>query len=421
MSEKTNKTRYLILSVLIAIAFWVYVDTVEGNTITNTFYNVQVEYIGESDTLPSRGLMLAQGETVEMDIELRGLRSVISGLSSADLRIQVDLSNITAVGTYPLSYDLLLPDTVGRADVTIEKASRSTITVRVVELYKKSIPVNVSFTGDVAENYHYEDSEKIYRQEITISGLEEEVDRISEAYIEIDLNGTNASISGMYTYVFRDEQGNTISDPGSVRVSDKRIPVSLPVYEIKTIPLVVRFSEAPGSELVNVEHNLSVDTIQVAVQTTGDSSDTADMTELVLGVVDLREYLSDTEIVYDIVVPEGCKILSGETKATLTLRFSGLKTVSFTIPVSAVEVRGLADGLIFNPLSGSDYVQVIVRGPADDMEKLTAEDIHLAVDLSKYSSDRTHTIPLTVKVEGYAHVGAVGLTRYITGTISEAK
>ena len=107
MSEKANKAFYMIVSLLFAIAFWLYVDNVEGNTITQTFANVPVEFLGETDTLPSRGLMMIRDEELQVDLELRGPRSVITGLRRNDLRLQVNLTNISAVGTYRLTYNLL--------------------------------------------------------------------------------------------------------------------------------------------------------------------------------------------------------------------------------------------------------------------------------------------------------------------------
>ena len=401
MNEKRSKTWHLVLSLLIAISFWVYVDTVEGNTITNTFRNITVEFIGETDTLPSRGLMLAQSGDVEVDLELRGLRSVISGLSSSDLRIQVDLSNITAVGTYPLSYRLLLPDNVSQSSVIIEKASVSTVTVRVVELCEKTIPVTVNVIGEVAEGYIYME-EKLVAQPsgITISGREEDVDPIEEAYIEIDLTGASASRSMMYTYLFRDQNGDVIDDPGAVRVSDKRVQVTAPIYEIRTVPLVVRFSEAPGSTLDHVEWELSVESIEIA----GEAANLKNLTELHLGVIYLSDLLSDTEIELDINIPAGCVNLSGETSTILSIRFTDLETRAFT--VTDISVVGLIEGKTFSRVTNS--VDVVVRGPAEDLELLTAENILIIVDLSKYSYSGTFSIPVTVLVDGFSRIGSVG-------------
>ena len=70
MSEKVNKILYLALSLLLAIIFWLYVDNVKGNTIPKEFNAVPVEFIGAEDTLPSRGLMLVDGEDATIDLKI---------------------------------------------------------------------------------------------------------------------------------------------------------------------------------------------------------------------------------------------------------------------------------------------------------------------------------------------------------------
>lgn len=106
MSEKANKILYIILSLLLAVVFWLFVDASQGNQITQDFANVAVEFIGEEDTLPSRGLMLAEGGDATVTVKLRGPRSVISNLRSKDLRVRVNLTDINAVGRYSKTYEL---------------------------------------------------------------------------------------------------------------------------------------------------------------------------------------------------------------------------------------------------------------------------------------------------------------------------
>ena len=72
MSDKTNKLLYIGLSLLIAVIFWFFVDSEQGHNTTQTYYNIPVEFIGETDTLPSRGLMLTTGADATVDLELRG-------------------------------------------------------------------------------------------------------------------------------------------------------------------------------------------------------------------------------------------------------------------------------------------------------------------------------------------------------------
>ena len=51
MSEKANKILYMVLSLLIAILFWLYVDGQEGNKMTRSYYNIPIEFIGEESSL----------------------------------------------------------------------------------------------------------------------------------------------------------------------------------------------------------------------------------------------------------------------------------------------------------------------------------------------------------------------------------
>jgi len=400
MSEKANKAFYMIVSLLFAIAFWLYVDNVEGNTITQTFTNVPVEFLGETDTLPSRGLMMIRDDELQVDLELRGPRSVITGLRRNDLRLQVNLTNISAVGTYRLTYNLLTPDNVNPSSISTEKASVSTITVRVVEMYEKNIPVRVSVMGEVAENYICM-AEKLVTQPsyITVSGREEDVESIASANVVLDLTGANATVKGVMGYELRDNHGNVVEN-SDIRVSDKRVEITVPVYVIKTLPLTVNFSEAPGSMLENVDWSLSIDSIEVAGEAT--TLETKD--SISLGVVDLSSLLSDAEQMMPISLPSGCVNLSGDTSTILSISFKNLETRAFS--VTDITAVGLSEDQTFSRVTNS--VDVVVRGPAQDLELLTADNIRIVVDLSEYVFNGTYSVPATVLVDGFNRVGAVG-------------
>ena len=400
MSERANKVLYMIISLVFAVAFWLYVENVEGNTITNTYTNIPVEFIGETDTLPSRGLMMMQDETIRVDLELRGPRSVITGLRRSDLRIQVNLTNISAVGTYRLTYELLTPDNVSRSSVTIEKASVSTITVRIVEMYEKNIPVRVRVVGEVAEN-HICMAEKLVAQPsyITVSGREEDVDEIASANVVVDLTNASETVKAVMGYELRDSMGKTIENNG-IRVSDKRINVTVPVYVIKTLPLTVNFQEAPGSMLDNVDWELSMGFVDVA----GEATNLATKESILLDTVVLSSLLSDTEIELPINVPAGCINLSGTTSTLLSIKFKNLETRAFS--VTDITAIGLSEDQTFSRVTNT--VDVVVRGSAQDLELLTPENIRIVVDLSQYVFNGTYSVPATVLVDGFSRVGAVG-------------
>lgn len=402
MSERSNKILYIGLSLLIAIVFWLFVDSEQGNSITQSYYDIPVEFLGATDTLPSRQLILTDGADATVDLTLRGPRMVISNLSREDIRLQIDLTNITSTGTRSLTWNLLLPDSVNRSSVTVERSSRSSVTVTVDRLYEKTVPVSVNVTGEVADGYIYMAERMIAEpSSLTLSGREEDVEQVVSAQVVLDLSGASSSVNQEFDYILLDGQGNEVPI-GNITVSSRRIEVTAPVYLIKTLNLSVKFKEAAGSTLEDLEDwHLDVGSIEVA----GDPASLEGVEEIQLATIDLSTLFSDTETLLDITVPSGCVNLSGITSTTLTITFkSSLETRAFT--VTNISAIGLSQGQSFNRMTNA--VEVLLRGDAQDLEDVTAEDIRVVVDLSPYEDNGTYSVPAIILVDGHDGVGAVG-------------
>ena len=401
MSEKANKVLYIALSLLIAIVFWLYVDDVQGSKISETYYRIPIEFIGAEDTLPNRGLMLTEGEDITIDLKLSGPRILISGLDKSDIRIQVDLTNISAVGTYTLNYEILFPDNVDRSRISREYASRSMVTVKIEELYTKTVPVEVSVSGEVADGYIYMAERLVLDPaNLVVSGREKDVEKVATARIKLDLTGATSSISRKFDYELLDAEGNVIEAEG-IRLSDNQIQVDAPVYLVKTLNLTVKFKESPGSNLEDVDWKLEQNTVEVA----GEAASLENKEDILLGEIDLSSLLSDTEMVLDISLPAGTVNLSGYTTTTLTITFSD-NLATKALSVSNISAVGLSEGQSFDRLTSS--VEVMLRGPADEVEQVTAEDVRVVVDLEEYTSNGTYSVPAMVFVDGYDNVGAIG-------------
>lgn len=402
MSEKGNKVLYIILSLLVAIIFWFYVDETEGHKMTVTFTDIPIEFIGEEDTLPNRGLMLTNGQDATLDATLSGPRSVMSGLRKGDVRAQVNLSNITSVGSHSVTPALVFPDDVDWSSITQDRVSRSYITVQVSPLYSREIPVSVNIMSPPEdENYMYMGESLTWEPAvITLSGLVDDVDKVESCRVSVDLSDARGTVSQEFSYELLDANGNLV-DTDHIRVSDRRILVTAPVYMTKELPLTVQLKESPGSRLKNVHWRLEHDSITVA----GDPASLESINEIVLGEVDLSNYVDDTEIELQIKLPAGCENLTGDIDhTTLYLDYYGLETRSFA--VTNISATGRSEGQHFDKIT--TFVNVQLRGPAGDLELVTADDIRVVVDVSEITANGTYREQGKVLVDGYSEVGAVG-------------
>lgn len=408
MSEKANKILYVVLSLLLAIIFWLYVDTANGNTMRQSFTNVPIDFIGAEDTLPSRGLMLASGGDATLDLTISGPRSVISNLRPGDIRAQVNLTSINATGTYSLNWTPSTPDNVNNSDITIEKYSRQTVTVQVTALYSKEIPVSADVIGTVEEPYVYM-ADRVVKEPavLTLSGLQDNVDPVASARVVVDITGATDTIQQEYSYELLDADGNVL-EVQDVRFSEQKVNVTVPIYMMKTLDLKVDFKESPGSRLANVNWKLEPETITV----TGDPLSLETIDGISLGEVDLSTLYADDEKDLEIKLPAGCENSSGYKTTHLSIRFHGLTTRSFT--VTNIQSIGTSESQRFDPIT--TVMDVVLRGSEEDLAQVTPEDIRIVVDLREISSDGTIQPPATVLVDGYSEVGAVG-TYTVTGKI----
>ena len=404
MSEKGNRIVYLALSLLLAIAFWLYVDDWLGSTTTKELTGIPVEFIGAEDTLPSRGLMLTEGEDTTMDVKLSGPRTVLSGLDKNDLIIQVNLTNVTAVGTfsYPWTWDVVIAGNLrDKSGISLEKASLSTVTFQVSPLYSKQVPVSVNVNGEVADGHIYM-AERLAADPsvLTLSGKEEDVDQVESARIAVDLTDANATLQREFAYELLDADGNVVEND-KIRVSDRRVLVTAPVYIVKDLALKVKFKESPGSKEENIRWDLEYDTITVA----GEPASLENVSEILLDEIDLSKVLSDDGLEpLEIGIPAGCVNLSGFTTTKISIRFRGLDTRTFT--ATNITAVNISEGQIFSKMTNS--VDVMLRGPASELDQVTPEDIRIVVDLAEFYSNGTFSSPAIVLVDGHDQVGAVG-------------
>ena len=414
MSElKNSKVFRIVISVLVALVIWLYVDNLDDTPRTLRVNNVPVTFIGE-DTLMERSLLVTSDLDITVDLELSGERTVINNLERGkkDIRLQVDLRDITNVGSHTLEWEIFYPDSVNRNNVTITSASSYYVTVDVVELYSKSVPIRGQRVGSPAEGYMA--GEMSFDQEsITVSGEQLAVANISHALVTVDLTGATESFSTVCEFQLIDFNGDVVED-ASFRTDVETVRVTVPILMMKELPLVVEFVESPGSTLDDIEYELSVDSITVS----GDVRSISRLESVVLTEVDISELTGDTTITVPIPIPSGSTSVSGETEATITIKFKeGIATETFEVTNISL-IHEPTDGRIVTVVSNT--MEVTLRGPAEELAEISPYNIRVIGDLADVEAESgSYAVPATVYVDGAENVGAIG-TYQVTVRIGDS-
>ena len=281
-----------------------------------------------------------------------------------------------------------------------ESRSPSRIYLNVERRVSKAIPVEVKWIGSVPDGFIADrDNMLLEYPTIQISGPESVANQIEKAVIEIDLTDLRESISWDCPYTLCNADDEPV-DAGLITTNADQIHLEVRIQRVKDVTLTYHLVEGGGAKAENAEITLSTDKIRVsgseaALELMGD--------QLVVGTIDLTEVISDTNKTFTIPLEEGITNLTGISEVTATVTLKGLSTKDFLIrKINVVNVpEGLEVELITQELN------LRVRGPVDQIAKLTADDVMVVVDFTN-AEIGTATFPVrAVLTDGFRDVGVL--------------
>ena len=122
-----TKAFYIIFSIVASIALWSYVTYVQNPDQTLTVGSIPVEFVGQ-DKLQETGLVVTNVSTENVTLKFTGKRNTVTKLRSDNVKLSVDLSEISALsngitGVYQLTYDITYPTGTNLSFVTVSDAS----------------------------------------------------------------------------------------------------------------------------------------------------------------------------------------------------------------------------------------------------------------------------------------------------------
>jgi len=389
-----------LLALLIACGLWVYVITVDNPNDETTIYEIPVVLSGET-FLHERGLMLSTQNTPTVTLTLSGKRSELKKVNKSNITVVADLSKIADSGKLELNYDITFPGDVPDNAINVESRLPDRVTVNVEGRTSKNVEVKVHYKGEVKDGYIADkNSLELDNKFIAITGPTAVLDNIDHASIEVNLKDRSEDIDESVTYTLCDARGKAIEDITRVETKVSDVELKLKIQRLKEVQLVVDVIYGGGATKVNTDVVLDMETIQV----TGSELLLEGLDELKLGTINLAELMEDTVLEFPIVLPDDVNNVTGVTEATVKVDFKNLETKTFM--VSVVEGIRVPDGMKAEIMT--KVVPVVLRGPLEQIRKLTEEDVVVRVDFSGAGLGAT-TYDATIYVDPeFAGVGAVG-------------
>lgn len=397
-----NNIFWAVISLVAALAIWLYMTATQEEEIDVTLSGVQVVFAGEEDLQATRGLVITDVSTRTVDVTVRGTRLNIGSLAASDVQAVIDVSRFNSTSNSTQSYNLVYPDGVDASAVRVVRSSPSTISFQVTRMDDKIVPVDAAFTGSVAEGYMLGDIEYEPRS-ITVSGPQSVLETIDRVYVEVELMDLDATRTVEAPFTLRDADGNEIAKDG-LEFDFDTVTVTIPISKVKDVPIYVNLIEGAGATRENTSIKLSESSITIA----GDAATVDGINRIEVGPVDLTSFELTYEGTLDVVLPNGMENISGIEEVDVSLEVTGLAVRDFT--VTNISDTGLPEGYSAELVTHS--LTVRIRGPQDALANLNSSNIRAVADLSNTTASGTMDIPnVQIVIDGALNCGAVGTYR----------
>ena len=410
MTEKFKNTNFngqklawMILAIFLSIIFWVYVTNQDDQVQDFTYSGVKVVLDGETAMRDSRGLIITDIDTNSMRVTVTGSPRVLAKLSAADITAVIDLSTITKTGNYAYAPKITYSSEFSSSELTARVSGQSTVNFYVDKLSTCTIDVKGINNGSTAEGFSAEPLE-FSPATVKISGPETALAKVDHAWIEVQRENVDSTLSYESSFVLRDKENKIIEDDSITLVTDT-VNVTLPVIAIKEVDLVVATIASAGASDENVVKTF--DPVS-KITLSGNAEVLEGVNSILLDTIDLSKVDGSYSETYTIVIPNDTEIIGNTREVTVTVEIVGLDTKRVNIPFDNLSFINLTEGYTAE-IMDSALNNVTLRGLTENLEAVSAENVRAVADLGEYgTATGIFTVPVKIYVDGSTTVGAIG-------------
>ena len=395
-----SKVFWAFISLLMALALWIYIVSLSSDEYTRTFRGVPVRLINEDILRSSRNMVITNLDTNSVTVTVVGPRRIVSALSAEDIVAQVDVSRLSQAAYTSQQYTVVFPD--GNASsLTTTYRSPETVNFMVSEQIKKQLPVRGSFEGQTADGFTAE--VPVFEPSIiTAFGPEAYLKNVDHAWVTF---GTNEEVSQTYSvetgFSLQNKDGEDLSTTG-LNFSTDVITATLPILSVKEVPLAVNLIDGGGATADNVI--VSFDPVS-SITLVGDSTLLAGKNKIIVATIDLSSFENSFSDTYVIPLDDGVRNQTGVSEVKVTVEVIGLASKTFTVTeMSCINVTSGYEASII-----SESINVKLRGSEESINRVQSQNIRAVADLTDYlNSTGTFMPEVKIYVDGFSDVGAIG-------------
>ena len=378
--KKDMKTK--IVSVLIAITFWLYVSNVSNPFDTTTVYNVPIK-IENENFLDENGYTIKNTIRTFIDITIRGRKDAIEKVSANDFETSLDYSQIQSVNDKKLK---ITEPVCTKKDVTIVSYSPSAIDVQLAR--NKSDTFDVDLKANVTMKSGFVLLKTTVSPE-TLPLVNEEslIDSVGSIKANLEIKDLDRDTTKTIQCKVYNKDGKEIASLSS----GLKVTVKLEVAKEVSVSLVTRGRLAADY----IETLRLIDPIKALI--TGPVETLEGISELKTEQVDIDKINGNFTASVPLVVPEGAKLVNTPKEIAVNINVEKLVLRDIELVNNDISILNATnDGSLAYEIK-ADKLMLQFKGRQADVDAIRLEDLKPAVDVDKLL-EGTHKLVLNIKL-----------------------
>lgn len=374
----------LILAMILAVAVWISAVTADDPNVEKTYPRaVPLEVIGQEP-----GLIMTSQLPAQISVSLRAPRSIWDQMTSEDglVKAVVDISG-QGTGSHAVKVQIHL----GLRPVQVMTVTPSSITITLEKITTRTLPVRLEITG-VPEIGFQALEPVVTPGEVTISGPDSLVQRVTDIGTSLDITQANADIHKILNLQALDSAKSLVS---GVTIEPSTAGVSLALvqrggYRNVVVKVVLAGQVASGYRLTTISAYPPAVTLF--------SSDPTAIDQLPSYVetmpINLSGAKDDLDLQVALNLPYSITLVGGQP-VNVHIGVAAIES-SITLSNMRVQLLGLASGLTAS--NSPEKVDIILSGPLNLIDNLLVSQVHVVVDL-RDKGPGTYQIVPTVNID----------------------
>lgn len=369
-SKFSRNTAPKLLSIVFAVAFWIFVMDQVNPEMTRQIDNVHVELLGVQE-LEASGYEIMGERDFTVDVKIKGRRNEVIDISKSDLQVTADLGDLENG-----LQSVVLDQKVAVEEIIIVDMSSTSVAIDIDAIIRVPIDVYIIKEGSVPSEYT-DEIMTLSLQQVFIKGPESYVELVEQIEGTININNATSLISKDLAVVPVDKNGETVT---GIEVETNYVTVTIPISKIGNVVIEPKYTGnvKPGYQLTNV----SVSPESVNVRGTRDDMNALKYIET--NVISIEGLDESFEIGTSLNRPEEIILNQYFDEATISFEIEEIITKEFTFDYGDITFIQMNDPLRTNINEIEGQVLLRVSAVESIINDLSKNDLGLYIDAESF-------------------------------------